>query len=302
MSKRHALFHLDALPRTAVAFMALVVMSAAHAQTGDPVRGKTLFELKVNTTSGLRNCEDCHGSAPVLYALYSGMGRNEAATYTLITNGINSVAIMSPYRTLWGMQERLDVAAYLMRGPHVTAPTPTPTPTPPPGTPPPPPTPSANPNPMMFSSTTVGTNSSVMGVLLTNSSASAVTFGSVPVTFFSGDTTDFVVGTPPTGSTACQAGTVLAAGMSCSFGVRFSPQAAGARFAVWNINFTGGVAARQLSLQGTALAAPTPAPTPAPSPPSSSGAPAQEGGGATGLFALAGLIAALGLGRGRRRP
>lgn len=297
MSKRRALFHLDALPHTALAFMALGVMNATYAQTGDPVRGKTLFELKVNTTSGLRNCEDCHGTAAVLYSLYSGMGHNEASTYNLITNGINSVAIMAPYRTLWGTQERLDVAAYLMRGPHVTAPPPPPPPPPPPSGTPTPATPSASPNPMLFSSTSVGSNSSVVGVLLTNSSASAVTFASVPVTFFSGDTTDFVVGTPPSGSTACQAGTVLAAGMSCSFGVRFSPQAAGARFAVWNINFTGGVTARQLSLQGTALAAPTPTPTPPP--PSSSSAPAQEGGGATGGLALAGLLVALGL---RRRP
>ncbi len=301
MSKLNALFRLTTVPRAAVALMALGAMGAASAQTGDLVRGRTLFDLRVNAPGGLRNCEDCHGSAAVLYALYSGLGYNETTTYTLISNAINSVGAMAAYRPIWGTQERLDVAAYIMRGPHVTPPPPAPTPTPTPSPSPVPATPAANPNPVIFNATAVGSNSSVVGVLLTNSAAATVTFASIPVTLFSGNANDFVFGTPPAGMSACAANLSLAPGMSCSFGVRFNPQAGGSRFAVWNVNFTGGVVARQLNLQGTATVAPTPSPSPSPAPAPSASASAKEAGGATGFATLAGLLAALLVAQGRRR-
>jgi uncharacterized protein (TIGR03382 family) len=111
---------------------------------------------------------------------------------------------------------------------------------------------------------------------------------------------DFLMTTPPAGSTACGgAGATLAPGMSCSLGVRFSPQAtggAGTRTATWNVHFTNGVANREITLQGTAMAAASPAPAPAAAPADSKA----DSGGATGWLSLLGLTALLGVARRRR--
>ena len=159
------------------------------------------------------------------------------------------------------------------------------------GAPAPTPTPVATPDPVMFASTAVGANSATMGILLTNQSASTISFAAQPVATGTGNVGDFAQVAPPAGTTACPGGGgTLAAGVSCSIGVRFSPLAVGSRSATWNVQFGGGVASRVVTLQGTATAA---APAPAP-------APAPSSGGASGASVLAGLLAAL-LAAGRRR-
>jgi hypothetical protein len=114
-----------------------------------------------------------------------------------------------------------------------------------------------------------------------------------------GNAGDFLVAAPPAGTPQCIAGYSLGPGMSCSIGAQFAPTAAGSRSAAWTINFTGGVAPRSLSLQGTATATGAPAPAPAPS---AANAPTSGGGGALGWLNLLGLVALWGVGeRGRSR-
>jgi hypothetical protein len=141
-----------------------------------------------------------------------------------------------------------------------------------------------------------------------------VTFGSPAIVAASGDTADFLVAAPTSGTVQCISGRVMAPGTSCSFGVQFAPKAAGARSATWTVNFTGTVAARTLTMQGTATTAstgtPAPAPAPAPAPvaapapapaaTSSANAPTSGGGGAIDGLALLALAALSGLAGARR--
>jgi mono/diheme cytochrome c family protein len=294
MSQLQHLFRLRTLPQTALALAACGIGNAALAQTGNPATGAALYVLDVAGA----NCSNCHGPADFFRAT-KFPNATESGILSAINSAIPTKMGMSVY-SVWTQQQRADVAAYIA----TAAPSPPAPPfAPPPGSPPPPPTtatPNASPNPVMFSSTPVGTTTATIGVLFTNSGTSAVTFASPALVAVAGALTDFLVAPAPSGTTACVNGAVLLAGMSCSFGAQFSPQAAGTRAVVWNVNFTGGVGSRQLSLQGTAVATAAPAPAPAPAP-SAANSPAAGGGGAVGLLNLAGLLAFLGVGGLRRR-
>jgi mono/diheme cytochrome c family protein len=298
MSQLQHLFRLRTLPQTALALAACGIGSAALAQTGDPVMGAARY---VQDVMGA-NCSNCHGSAD-FFRTSRFPTATEAQILSAINGAITSELGMMGYST-WTQPQRRDVAAYILTA---TPPPPAPPFAPPPGSTPPPPTaatPNASPNPVMFNSTQVGSTTTTIGVLFTNSGTMSVTFATPPVVAAVGAMSDFLVAPAPSGTTACVGGMVLMAGMSCSFGAQFAPTAAGTRAAVWNVNFTGGVGSRQLTLQGTATAASTPAPAPVPAPapaPSAANAPSSGGGGAIGLLSLAGLLALTGVGGLRRR-
>jgi hypothetical protein len=292
MSNSRWLFRLRSLPLAALAMSACVASSAALAQTGNAAAGQLLYEQPVNfPVSGLLNCEDCHGPAYLF---------QQAASASAISGAIGAdKGGMSVYSSLT-VQQISDISAYVA---SATPPAPPPPVTPPPASSPAPATPMASPNPAMLPNTVVGGTSGVLNVLFTNTAAVNVTLSTPAIGAASGDSGDFLVAAPTSGTAQCISGRVMAPGTSCSFGVQFSPSAVGARVATWTVNFTGAVTPRTLVLQGsaTAASAPAPAPTPSPAPPSAANAPTSGGGGAldlTGLAALAGLV---GLAIGRRR-
>lgn len=300
MSHSNHLFRLRTLPQTALALAACGIGSAALAQTGNPVTGATLYTRPVMFAIPL-HCMDCHGPAADLARAYSVTTANAFAKVdgAIRTNRGSMGAYVN-----WTAQERADVAAYVATASTASPPPPF---APPPGTPVPP---TASPGTVMFNSTQVGSTSATVGVQFTNSGTTAVTFATPPVVAAAGAMTDFRMASAPAGMTPCAGGTALAAGMSCSIGAQFAPTAAGTRAAIWNVNFSGGVASRQVSLQGTAVASPAPAPSPTPTPapapapapaPSAANSPAAGGGGALGAFGLAGLLALAGVAGWRRR-
>jgi hypothetical protein len=124
---------------------------------------------------------------------------------------------------------------------------------------------------------------------VTNSTATAVTFATPAVIQPRDKPAEFFVTTAPSGSVNCVPGYRLEPGTSCSFGVRFAPLAAGTRTEKWSISFSGNIPAREVTLEGTAIASATSA-TPSTSPTASSEANAPTGGaGALGWDSLLGL-------------
>lgn len=305
MTNRRHLFHLRTLPHAAIA-LAACGSGAALAQTGDPVAGAALYVQRVSIpVTGMVNCEDCHAPGPLFRSFFQSRGIDEAGVLSRINGAINGNSGGMGAFSGYTAQNRADLAAYIMRGPSASPPPPF---APPPGAAPPAAPPAATPNPVMFNSTQVGATSAMVGILFTNSSSVSVTFGTPAVIGGGGNAGDFLVAAPPAGTQQCIAGYALGPGMSCSIGAQFAPTAAGSRSAAWTINFTGGVAPRSLSLQGTATAtgapapAPAPAPTPAPAPaPSAANAPTSGGGGALGWLNLLGLVALSGVGARQRR-
>ena len=280
------LFHLRALPHAALAVAACTTGSASLAQTGNAAAGQVLYQQPVNfPVSGLLNCEDCHGPAYLF---------QRAASASAISGAIaGNKGGMSVYSFLTA-QQISDIAAYVA----VALPPPPPPPlSPPPASSPPPATPTASPNPALLPTTALGATSGVVNVLFTNTAAVNVTFNTPAIAAASGDAADFLVAAPTSGTAQCISGRVMAPGTSCSFGVQFSPRASGTRTATWTISFTGAIAPRTLTMQGSATATPAaaPPPTPAPAPVSTSAnAPTSGGGGAlewASLAALAGLAA-----------
>lgn len=305
MTNRRHLFHLRTLPHAALALVACG-SGAALAQTGDPVAGAALYLQRVSIpVTGLVNCEDCHAPGPLFRTFFQSRGIDEAGVLSRISGAISGNSGGMGAFSGYTAQNRADLAAFIMRGP--SAPPPPPPFAPPPGGVPAAPPPSATPNPVMFNSTQVGATSAMVGILFTNSSTVSVTFGTPAVIGGGGNAGDFLVAAPPAGTTQCIAGLALGPGMSCSIGAQFAPSAAGARSAAWTISFTGGVAPRSLSLQGTATTtgapAPAPAAVPAPAPaPAAANAPTSGGGGALGWLNLLGLVALWGVGGRKRRP
>jgi len=293
------LFDLRRLPHTALAMAACGLGGIASAQTGNPTAGQALYVQRINfPVSGLLNCADCHGPQEIFGAYLAQRGASTDAGVLSQLNGAISAdrGGMSLYSS-WTTQQRTDVSAYIARGASAPAP-------PPSGSA----TPTASPNPVLFPSTSVGSTGAVIGILLTNSAGTTVTFATRAVVIAAGDANDFQIVAPPAGTTACQtAGGTLGPGMSCSIGARFAPTASGNRGATWRVDFANGVYSRALSLQGTATTtpapapapSPAPAPAPAPSPPASS--PDAGGGAIGGLQSLAGLLALWGVSGLRRR-
>ncbi len=291
MLNRHQLFRLRDLLHAVLAIVAACGATSAFAQAGNPANGGTLYVMKTTVGGAQLSCQDCHGFAGTFRDLRFP-GLNEAAIRGRFQTAINSNAggqagnqVMGTY-SAWTPQQISDVAAHL-----VVAVTPPP---PPPFAPLP--TPTAAPSPVMFSSTAVGATSATIAVLLTNSAGTAVTLGNPLWSRATGQTDDFRSAAVPAGQTACANSLVLQPGVSCSIGAQFVPTAAGARTAIWNVNFVGNVPSREVTLQGTATAAGT-----APAPTSSANAPTNAGAGALGWINLLGLLTLLGVSRKRRR-
>lgn len=152
----------------------------------------------------------------------------------------------------------------------------------------------------MFSSTEVGKYSATTGILVTNSTTVAVSLATPALVPPSGTSTEFVVTTAPAGTTNCVPGFRLDPGVSCSFGVQFAPLAAGVRSEKWTVNFADGVAAREVTLEGTAIAGAATGGT-APTGSSAANSPADGGGAALGWMHLFGLFALSAVGSLRRR-
>jgi hypothetical protein len=147
----------------------------------------------------------------------------------------------------------------------------------------------------------VGKESATSGVQVTNSTTGAVIFAT-PAIVPEAKPAEFFVASAPSGSVNCVPGYRLEPGTSCSFGVRFAPLAAGTRTEKWYVKFLSDVPAREVNLEGTAIASaasvtsssPTSGSSAANSPPAGS-APSIDG--TLGLSALA--VAG---GAGRQRP
>ena len=75
----------------------------------------------------------------------------------------------------------------------------------------------------MLPNTVVGTTSSVVNVQFTNTSAANVTFNTPAIGAASGDSADFLVAAPTSGTAQCISGRVMAPGTSCWFGVHMPP-------------------------------------------------------------------------------
>ena len=254
--------------------------SSALAQTGNPTSGATLYTQR-SPGSGV-SCQDCHGFAGPFRNLRLA-GLNEAAVFGRVDGAIRgNTGQMATFSSWMTQQQRADVAAYIVIAPLPTPPLPFA----------PLPTPTATPSPVMFSSTEVGNTSATVTVLVTNNSSVAATFGNPAVAPSTGHVDDFKSAPVAAGLTACPiSGGTLEPGTSCSIGAQFVPTTSGSRSATWNIRFTGNVPARELTLQGTATAAPAPAP-----PSNSANAPS---GGALGWINLLGMLVLLGAARKR---
>lgn len=300
MSNRKSLLHLRTLPPAVLALAATGLGGSALAQS--VANGETLYKQKFTfpVTGGVA-CSDCHGPAYIFKA---------ASSAAAISGAIS--ADRGGMRTLQSMLSAgqiADIAAYVAQAAPPTtpplalppgSPPPAPAPAPAPVTPPPAGTgPAITPKPAMFSSTEVGKYSTTLGIQVTNSSTSTLTFAIPALVPPSGSSSEFVPTSAPSGTTNCLPGGQLAPGTSCSFGVQFAPLAAGTRTEKWTINFASGAAAQEVTLEGTAIAgtggaaSPTAAPTSANAP--------TGGGGALGGLGLVGLFALLGIAP-RRRP
>lgn len=289
MLNRRDLFSLRSLPHAALAIVACGATSAMA--QGNAANGATLYVQTMNIGGAQLNCQNCHGFAGT-FRVSQFAGMTEAQIRGQIDSAISANSGGMGVYSVFTPQQRNDVAAHILAAP---APTP-----PPPFAPLP--TPTAAPNTVMFGSTAIGATSTTITVLLTNSATVAITLANPAVVPATGQVGDFKSATVPTGQTACVNGGILEPGMSCSIGAQFAPTAAGDRTATWNVNFSGNVPARALSLQGTATATGTPAPAPGASPaPTSANAPVNAGAGALGWMQLLGLFGLLGAAVIRRR-
>ena len=302
MSDRKSLFQLRTLPPAVLALAAVALSGTAQAQS-NAANGATLYKQPVPIPMGApASCENCHGPAFIFKAA-STAGAISAAI-SANRGGMNAFSS-------WTAAQIGDVATYVAAAapptlpplalpPGTPAPAPTPTPAPPPpGTPTT--TPTINPSPAMFSSTEVGRYSATTGILVTNGTTVAVSLATPALVPPSGTSTEFVVTTAPAGTTNCVPGFRLDPGTSCSFGVQFAPLAAGVRSEKWTINFADGVAAREVTLEGTAIAGTGAGGGTAPTGSSAANSPADGGGAALGLTHLLGLLALSGVGGLRRR-
>jgi len=312
MSNRKSLFHLRSLPPAVAALAAVGLSGSALAQVGNPTTGATLYKTAVAIPNGVPlACENCHGAATVFNV--------REGTDPAVIVGRMSAAIAAPGNSksmnqyaVWSAQMRADVASYIASAtsaspppPPLTLPpgTPAPTPAPAPAPTPAPPstTPTTSPDVARFSSVEIGKESATSGVLVTNSTSAAVTFATPAFVPPTGKVSEFFATIAPQGTTNCVPGYTLQAGTSCSFGVRFAPMAAGVRTETWSVKFTNNVPARDVTLEGTAIASTAAAGSTAPTGSSAANAPSDGGGGALGLGTLFGLAGLAALGRLRRR-
>jgi mono/diheme cytochrome c family protein len=302
MSTRKSLFRLRSLPPAVAAVAAVGMSGSALAQNA--ANGATLYKTAVPIpNSAPLSCENCHGPANIFKAARFP-NTTEAGILVLLNGAIQTNKGLMGAFSGWSATQRADVAAYVAGAtsappppPLVQPPAPSPTPTPAPGpapapTPAPPSTtPTTSPDVARFASVEVGKESATSGVLVTNSTTAAVKFSTPALTPPAGKISEFVATTAPQGSTNCVPGYRLEPGTSCSFGVRFAPLASGVRTETWSIKFDDNVPARDLTLEGTAIANAA----------SESTSEEDGGGGALGLGALFGLAGLAAVARLRRR-
>lgn len=313
MSSRKSLLQLRSLPPAVLALAAAGAAGQAMAQAGNPVNGAALYARQIAIpNSAPLGCQDCHGPAAVFRTRPQFANLTEAGMAARITLAIGNPAYGMGSFAVYTPQERADIAAHILGStaappppplalPPGTpapapapAPAPTPTPAPPPSSVPPSVSPTATPNPAMFSSTEVAKESATSGILVTNSTAAAITFATPALVAPAGTASEFFVTSAPTGSVNCVPGFKLEPGVSCSFGVRFAPLAGGTRTETWTIRFAGDVPAREVTLEGAAIASATVTASNATTAPTG-----DDGGG--GALPAGGLLGLLLLAMARRR-
>ncbi|HQR20296.1 MAG TPA: hypothetical protein PLE54_03320 [Burkholderiaceae bacterium] len=318
MSNRKSLLHLRTLP-PAIAALAVVGFSGS-ALAQNATNGATLYKTPVPIPGGTpQSCNDCHGPADI-FRTSRLAGSTEAGILVRLNNAIaTNKGNMSAFAS-WTPTQRADLAAYIFSAsaappppPLVQPPSPTPAPAPAPSPTPAPspaptpapapapgPAPVSSPDGARFSSTEIGKESATAGVLVTNSSTTTITFATPAIVPPAGKPSEFFLTAAPSGSVNCVPGYSLEPGTSCSFGVRFAPLSGGTHTEKWTISFTGSTPAREVTMEGTAIAT-AQATTSTTATGSSSAANAPTGGaGALGWSTLLGL-AALGAVSGWRR-
>jgi mono/diheme cytochrome c family protein len=292
MSNRKSLLHLRTLPPALAALAAVGLSGSALAQNA--ANGATLYKSLVGGVS----CETCHGPADVYKATKPAIkDATEAGILVQMNNAIatNRGPGMAAF-SVWTPTQRADVAAYIFGA--TAAPPPPPlvlppgTPAPAPAPVPPSAAPTLSPDTARFNSTEVGKESTTSGVQVTNSTTGAVILATPAIVREADKPAEFLLTSAPSGSVNCVPGYRLEPGTSCSFGVRFAPLAAGTRTEKWSVRFMSEIPAREVTLEGTAVA--TAASVTSSSPTSGSSAANSPTGGAgalgwTSLFGLAGF-------------
>ena len=310
MSNRKSLLHLRTLPPAFAALAAVGFSGSAPAQTGNPATGATLYKLAVPIPGGVpSSCENCHGPAD-LFKSSRFPSTTEAGIAVLLSNAIasNKGAVMIAYAS-WTPQMRSDVAAYMSNATAAPPPpplalppgSPAPAPGPAPAPVPPSAAPTLSPDTARFNSTEVGKESATAGVQVTNSTTGAVIFATPAIVPEAGKPGEFFVTGAPSGSVNCVPGYRLEPGTSCSFGVRFAPLAAGTRTEKWTVKFLSDIPAREVTLEGTAVATAASITSSSPTGGSSAANSPTGGAGALGWTSLFGLAAFAVAGSLRRR-
>ena len=263
--------------RNRVAFAVLSAaslgMAPAWAQTsGDPVRGKQLFE-DTPGTSGLNtlgSCTNCHASIQDRRASVSGSAtQSPAISFETAMNKFGAALGRSQMQqfTALSVDDRGAIAAYIAD------------------------TPKADVTALTFTATAINTTTASQTIKVTSPLAPLGTLVISKIEIAGTGVANF-------GRTfECDAKTFTTPGSSCTFSVYYSPKTTAASNPVVTITMKEGSSPdilRRVTLNGSITTASTP---PATTPATSSG---DSGGGAIGWAWLAGLAAAT-LALGRRR-
>jgi hypothetical protein len=307
MSNRKSLLHLRTLPPAFAALAAVGFSGSALAQNA--ANGATLYKSLVGGVS----CENCHGPADVYKATKPAIkDATEAGILVQMNNAIatNRGPGMAAF-SVWTPTQRADVAAYIFGAtaappppPLVLPPgTPGPAPAPAPAPAPVPPSaaPTLSPDTARFNSTEVGKESATSGVQVTNSTTGAVILATPAIVREADKPAEFLLTSAPSGSVNCVPGYRLEPGTSCSFGVRFAPLAAGTRTEKWSVRFMSEIPAREVTLEGAAVATAASVTSSSPTSGSSAANSPTGGAGAMGWTSLFGLAAFALAGSLRRR-
>ena len=304
MSNRKSLLHLRTLPPALAALAAVGLSGSALAQNA--ANGATLYKTPIGGAS----CENCHGPANIYKAKPIIAGATEAGILVQMNNAIatNKGPGMAAF-SIWTPTQRADVAAYIFSAtaappppPLVLPPgTPAPAPAPAPAPVPPSAAPTLSPDAARFNSTEVGKESATSGVQVTNSTTGAVILATPAIVREADKPAEFLLTSAPSGSVNCVPGYRLEPGTSCSFGVRFAPLAAGTRTEKWSVKFLSDIPAREVTLEGTAIATAASVTSSSPTSGSSAANSPTGGAGALGWTSLFGLAAFALAGSLRRR-
>lgn len=214
----------------AIGSVALCAASSALAQNA--VRGKQLYESKINPV--YLSCADeasCHGVNPLLDRNNIRKGTNP----NTILAGINSVPLMSPLKGLVTTTDAADIAAYIANPAAASAPMI-----------------SASATSLAFGATQIGTNNAApipASVTLTNTGAGSLTITAINKS--GTNAADF------TATGTCAAGATVAPGASCTLSATFVPSAAGTRTATLTVA-SNAASNPAIALSGTGSALPVP--------------------------------------------